>query len=575
MNRRKSLFVAMLCIANGAMAQSVEDGLKDLYYGKFQTAKQNLEKAIAAKPTDDRAYYYLGIAELGLENQAGATTAFTKGLAAVPASPLLTAGLGRIDLLSGKNAEAKQKFESASTATEGRNGDVARAIADANSEIITGDRGYALTTMEKLLNNEGRKKKQMYTATAADYIELGDAYRFLGGENGGKAIGAYEKALELDPNNAEAVMKQGLVNYNARLLQQAVGDWTKATNMDANYAPAYFELYQFYITQKKEQFSLPNASKYLQKYVEVGDPSDKTKNEYYLAAIAFYSKDYDAAISKAKALLGTANEAYKGKLTLLAADAHLQKGDSLTAKQLMDDRLKAVGEDKLEALDFKLLSAIYGKLKHADSATNAGYMAQAGSYLEKYAEADTAKDVEKYRAVAESFKDMRNYAKTAYWYGKTLEFKDNPRAIEDQFFKGVYEYYAQQYGAADSTWADFTTKYPTQANGFYWRGMSNFAVDQQAKEGKAKEPFEKYISMIKPEDEAKSKRNLTNAYTYMMLYHYNKDDKAAMQPFMDKLVAIDPANETVRQVKEYLESTNKAASGGGTAAKTPASKGSK
>ncbi len=574
MNRGKSLFVAMLCVANGAMAQSVEDGLKDLYYGKFQTAKQNLEKAIAAKPTDDRAYYYLGIAELGLENRAGATAAFTKGLAAVPASPLLTAGLGRIDLLSGKNAEAKQKFETASTATEGRNGDVARAIADANSEIITGDRGYALSTMEKLLNNEGRKKKQMYTATAADYIELGDAYRFLGGENGGKAITAYEKALEVDPNNAEAVMKQGLVNYNARLLQQAIGDWTKATNMDANYAPAYFELYQFYITLKKDQYSPANASKYLQKYVEVSDPSDKSKNEYYLAALSFLQKDYDGAISKAKALLATANDVYKGKLTLLAADAHLQKGDSLTAKQLMDDRVKAIGEDKLEALDFKLLSAIYGKLKHADSATNAGYMAQAGNYLEKYAEADTAKDVEKYRAVAESFKDMRNYAKTAYWYGKTLEFKDNPRAIEDQFFKGVYEYYAQQYGAADSTWADFTAKYPTQANGFYWRGMSNFAVDQQAKEGKAKEPFEKYISMIKPEDEAKSKRNLTNAYTYMMLYHYNKDDKAAMQPFMDKLVAIDPANETVRQVKEYLESTNKAASGG-TAAKAPASKGSK
>ena len=573
MNRRKSLFVAMLCIANGAMAQSVEDGLKDLYYGKFQTAKQNLEKAIAAKPTDDRAYYYLGIAELGLENQAGATAAFTKGLAAVPASPLLTAGLGRIDLLSGKNAEAKQKFESASTATEGRNGDVARAIADANSEIITGDRGYALTTMEKLLNNEGRKKRQMYTATAADYIELGDAYRFLGGENGGKAISAYEKALELDPNNAEAVMKQGLVNYNARLLQQAVVDWTKATNMDANYAPAYFELYQFYITLKKDQYSPANASKYLQKYIEVSDPSDKAKNEYYLAALSFLQKDYDAAISKAKALMTTANEVYKTKLTHLTADAHLQKGDSLSAKTIMDERVKTLGEEKLELNDLKLLSAVYAKLKSEDSATQAQFTVKAGDYLEKYAEADTAKDAEKYRAVAESFKDMRNYAKTAYWYGKTLEFKDNPRAIEDQFFKGVYEYYAQQYGAADSTWADFTAKYPTQANGFYWRGMSNFAVDQQAKEGKAKEPFEKYISMIKPEDEAKSKRNLTNAYTYLMLYHYNKDDQAAMQPFMDKLIAIDPANETVRQVKEYLESTNKAASGAGTAAKTPASKG--
>ena len=68
MNRRKSLIVALLCVANGVMAQSVEDGLKDLYYGKYQSAKQTFEKAIASKP-DDRAYYYLGITELGLENK--------------------------------------------------------------------------------------------------------------------------------------------------------------------------------------------------------------------------------------------------------------------------------------------------------------------------------------------------------------------------------------------------------------------------------------------------------------------------------------------------------------------------
>jgi tetratricopeptide (TPR) repeat protein len=79
MNRRKSLIVAMLCVTNGVMAQSVEDGLKDLYYGKYETAKQNLEKAIAAKPTDDRAYYYAGIAQLGLHDDAGAAATFQKG----------------------------------------------------------------------------------------------------------------------------------------------------------------------------------------------------------------------------------------------------------------------------------------------------------------------------------------------------------------------------------------------------------------------------------------------------------------------------------------------------------------
>ncbi|MGN7720993.1 tetratricopeptide repeat protein [Chitinophaga sp. 22620] len=573
MNRRNSLFVAMLCIANGAMAQSVEDGLKDLYYGKYQTAKQNLEKAITAKPTDDRAYYYLGIAELGLENKDGAAAAFSKGLTAVPNSPLLTAGLGRIDLLNGKSAEAKQKFEAASTATEGRDGDVARAIADANSEIVGGDRGYALSTMEKLLNNEGRKKKQMYTATAADYIELGDAYRFLGGENGGKAISTYEKALELDPNNAEAVMKQGLVNYNAKLLKQAVEDWAKATNMDANYGPAYFELYQFYVTLRKEQYSPANAAQYLQKYVDVSDPSDKVKNEYYLAALAFLQKDYDGAISKAKTQMATANDLYKAKLTLLVADAHLQKGDSLSAKGIMDEHVKATGEDKLSTNDLKLLSAIYGKLKDADSATQAGYKDLAGKYLERYAEADTAKDAESFRNVAEAFKDMRNYAKAAKWYGKAVEVKDNPGAVSDHFYKGFYEYYAGNYAASDSSWTAFTAKYPEQVTGFYWHGMANAALDQLAKEGKAKAPFEKYVSLVKPEDEAKNKRFLTNAYTYLMLYYYNLDDKTNMQPYMDKLLAFDPNNDTVRQVKENLASTEKAASAAAT--KAAASKGTK
>lgn len=572
MNRRKSLFVAMFCIANGAMAQTVEDGLKDLYYGKYQTAKQNLEKAIAAKPADDRAYYYLGIAELGLENKDAAAAAFTKGLAAVPTSQLLLVAQGRIDLLNGKTAEAKQKFEAASTATEGRDGEVARAIADANTEVKGGDRGYALAIMDKLFNNEGRKKKQIYTPIAADHIEHGDAYRYLGGENGGKAIMAYEKALELDANNAEAVLKQGLVNYNARLLQQAVADWSKATNMDANYAPAYFELYQFYITQRKEQFSLPHAAQYLQKYVEVGDPSDKSKNEYYLAAINFYQKDYDGAISKAKSLLPQANDVYKGKLTLLAADAHLQKGDSLSAKALMDERVKTVSADQLQTNDYKLLSAIYGKLKSTDSATLAGYQQTAGLYLEKYAESDTTTDAEKFRNVAEAFKDMRNYSKAAQWYGKALEVKENPAAMSDQFYKAFYEYYAGTYGASDSTWSDFTVKYPTQTTGFYWKGMANFALDQQAKEGRAKDAFEKYISLVKPEDEARNKRFLLNAYTYLMLYHYNKEDQAAMQPYMDKLVAIDPNNDTVRQVKEFLSSSNKST---GTSAKAGTANGSK
>jgi len=144
MTKRNSLIVAILCVANGAMAQSVEDGLKDLYYGKYETARQDFEKVITAKPTEDKAYYYQGIAQLALNDQAAAAATFQKGLTAVPTSALLQVGLGRLDLLKGDAAAAKQKFEAASTATQGRDGDVARAIADANADIKGGDRGYAL-----------------------------------------------------------------------------------------------------------------------------------------------------------------------------------------------------------------------------------------------------------------------------------------------------------------------------------------------------------------------------------------------------------------------------------------------
>jgi len=560
MNRRKSLIVALLCVANGVMAQSVEDGLKDMYYGKYRSAVQTFEKVNAAKP-DERAYYYEGIAQLSLEHKDSAAAVFQKGLQAVPNSPLLQVGMGRIDLLNGDSAAAKQKFEAASTATEGRDGDVARAIADANTSVKGGDRGYALAVMEKLLNNEGRKKKQQYTATAADYIEMGDAYRALGGENGGKAISTYDKALELEPNNAEAVMKQGLVNYNAKLLQEAVNDWTKATNLDPKYAPAYFELFQFYITPKKNQLSWDNAATYLQKYMEVGDPADKLQNEYYLAAIAFYKKDYPAAIQKAQAVLPTiTNPEEKGKFTRLVADAYLQKGDSMTAKKTMDDYVKGVGESKLEPNDYKLLSEIYGRVKIQDSLQAAITDSMASLYLEKYATLDTTKDVDHYREVAEKFKSLRDYPRSAEWYGKLVsDFSDeqNPGKIQDYFWKGTMEIYGNEPQAADSTFGAFVEKYPNQeALGLYWRGRANMLTDREAKEGTAVPYFQKFFEVG---GESKMKGNLLMyPYQYMMIYYYNKEDKENLKTWMDKVLALNPNDQAAKQIKENMASTAKA-----------------
>ena len=571
MNKRKSLIVALLCAASsGVMAQSVEDGLKDLYYGKYLSAKQNLEKVIAAKPTEDKAYYYLGIAQLGMDDAAGAAATFQKGLQAVPTSALLQAGMGRIDLINGNAAAAKQKFDAASAATQGRDGDVARAIADANSEIKGGDRAYALTVMEKLLNNEGRKKKEQYTPVAADYIELGDAYRFLGGENGGKAITTYEKALELDPNNAEAVMKQGLVNYNARLKAEAVADYTKATNMDPNYGPAFYELFNFYITPKKDQLSWDNAATYLENYMAVADPADKTKTQYLSAYISFFKKDYDNAISKGQATLPGANEFYQNKLSLLIGDAYLQKGDSLNAQKVMDGYAAKVGDAKLDSNDYKLLSTIYMRLKSSDSATQNQYNTKALAYLEKYAGSITAKDPETFIQIADQLKAAKNYTAAAEWYEKANELtaaNKEPLQAIDHFNVGINYYYGAVsvqpidtvlLNKADAAFQKVIEVKPDLGTGYYWRGQSNFAKDQQAQAGVAKPFYDKYIEMSEA-DPAKNKSTLIRAYTYELLYYYFKEDKANVKVYADKLSALDPSNITVKEITENMAAREKGA----------------
>ncbi|MGX5820528.1 tetratricopeptide repeat protein [Chitinophaga lutea] len=564
MKKRIFTVFALLFAAGGAMAQSVEAGLKNLYYGKYAAAKQEFEKVIASKPSEERAYYYLGMAELGLQNKSGASAAFQKGLQAVPNSPLLTAGQGRIDLMDGNASAARQKFDAANAATKGKNGDVARAIADANTEVKGGDKQFALTTMQTLLNNEGASKRNQYTATAADYIELGDAYRYLGGENGGKAIEAYEKALELENKNAEAVMKQGLVNYNAKLLENTVADFARATQLDPNYAPAFYELYQFYYTPRPRQWDLGKAKQYLQQYLAVADQGDKVTNEYYLASIMFLDKDYDSAIKKAESLLPQANEGYKMKLERLITDAYLQKGDSLNAQRRFDQYVQQVGESKLEPIDYKLGSEVYGRLRSSDSATRAQNSAQALNYLEKFAAADTTKDADTYEAVAKAYQQARAFGKAAEWYQKLSDLKiaKGGKAEPFDLYNVGYNYYLASAGAVTDTnmlakaavaFAKLSEVAPDITTGYYWQGMTAAARDVEAKSGVALPYFEKYISMAES-DPVKNKAGLIKAYTYIMVYYYNKDDKANMQKYMDKLAPLDPGSEPMKQIKDVMAS---------------------
>jgi hypothetical protein len=69
-------------------------------------------------------------------------------------------------------------------------------------------------------------------------------------------------------------------------------------------------------------------------------------------------------------------------------------------------------------------------------------------------------------------------------------------------------------------------------------------------------------------DPTKNKVGLVRAYTYIMVYYYNKDDKTNLQTYMNKLLAIDPSNQTVKQIKDNLSNSSKSQSKPGSGARS-------
>jgi len=72
--------------------------------------------------------------------------------------------------------------------------------------------------------------------TAAVYLDLGNKYRF---EDNDKAIAAYNEAIRLDPDYAEAYDSRGSVHYFMGDHDKALADYNEAIRLDPNYRNSY------------------------------------------------------------------------------------------------------------------------------------------------------------------------------------------------------------------------------------------------------------------------------------------------------------------------------------------------
>ena len=105
---------------------------------------------------------------------------------------------------------------------------------------------------------------------------------------------------------------------------------------------------------------------------------------------------------------------------------------------------------------------------------------------------------------------------------------------------------------ADKVYADLAANYENAAEyANFMRARVNAQLDPDSKLGLAKPYYEKLIELIEPraEKDATERARIIESYRYMIAYYFIvKEDKEQAKIYAEKLIQIDPENETAKQV---------------------------
>jgi tetratricopeptide (TPR) repeat protein len=493
----------------------------------------------------------------------GAQDLYSKALQTNGNAPLLLAGMGGVELRFGKAADAKTHFETAVSLSKGKDINVLNAIADNSVDAPAGDAQYAI---EKL--TQATQVKNFHQAET--YVLMGDAYRKL--VDGGNAVQSYQKALTIDPKDAEAKYKIGKIYETQNNPEFYLPAYTDAIALDANYAPAYYALYTHYFNHGDAD----KAAENLNKYVAVSDPSPE--NDYDVITLAFLAKKYDDAISQSKAKISSLGDKAYPKYYLLIAYSYDAKGDSVNAKDFLTQYFAKQKPDALSSADYKFLGKVQSEFPSDSAAAIVSYT--------KAIDMDTvvANKLAIIKDAAASAKAKGQKVAYAYWLGVGFPFIKAP-VNTDVYNLGIANYQAGLYKTSDSVFCQvYETKYPDEIYGYLWCarsktaeddsiGSQGLAVEANAKLAEVGRRLDSTAKVAGSADSTKYKNQVINAYSQLAGYYNNiKKDRDNAMLYLHKILEVDPGNADATKFIKILDEAAKRAQQHAAGAKKPATK---
>jgi len=542
MKKMKKTILTLLVVASAtsfALSQTVEDGIKFIYYWRYKSARETLQKVVAANPKDARAIYWLGQAYLGSDSLAGAKALYQKALNDGINDPWIWVGMGHVEILENNDVNsAKQKFEQAITATKGKgkkgtdNPDIlnaiGRAMADGSSQ--QGDPQYGI---DKL------KEAAQLNITNPDIdINLGICYLKQGSDKGGVAVEAFTDATKRNPQYAEAYFHIGRI-YESQNNTEFMNQWFgKAIAADPAYAPVYLEYFIYY--QDKD---VNAAKEYLDKYVANADQDCQT--DYFVADYLYRAGKFQESLDKAKSMENGTCKDYI-RVNVLYAYDYNKLGDSTSAWNAIQ-KYFASNPTKVSPADYVIAGTVAGKVGQTDSAV---------VYYQRAYDLDT---VQKNKSVyidsiSNMYKRAKKYPERLEWVKKSYALQKEP-TNRDMYDLGEAAYFAGDYKLSDSIFTLYEQKFPDQIYGYLWRFKVAQAADTSMQSGMIVQPSMDYLNFLK-KDSTKYKGQLVQVNGTLAGYYANvKKDKDSAIYYLQQILVYDPTNP---DAQKYIDALKKA-----------------
>lgn len=519
---KKSVLIALIINTSVALAQNLESAIKKTNNEQLDAATSEFLSLIKQFPDKGDIYFYCGENYFKKEMMDSADYYYKKGIEKNPSYALNYVGTGKVLWYQGKFDEAKSQFFKATSISQNKNAEVYRKIAESYIEAPQKNLDEAIELLNKSIKLEPKSVR--------NYILMGDVLLEKNPTDGTPAIKQYNEAIKLNPQSAAGTLRIGKLYERARNYTMALDYYKKAIEIEPNYAPAYRELAELYHKANVDSKAIEMYAKYLQL-------NNSLEARYRYASFLFEKRSYEEAIKEMELLKSQGfDNAYVNRIL---AYSYYELGD----KKDKDAYAKALNYINTffekAGSGFKYLPSDY-KYKGL-SLLKTGSDSLGMIELERSIKMDSTISNDMNKEIAKTYLKNKKYDLAVSYFDK---INSSSMTSQDWFEAGRAYYYAKQFEKADTAFGNIIAKLPNFDVTYIWKARSKANLDPKNEKWLALPYYEKYFSLVKPEDRTNpsKKNNVIESCEYLGYYYMAQKNKDKATEYFTIIKELDSNN---------------------------------